>query len=85
MTVLFDKSIPLDGVRAAINERYEKWALAEFSDLPVKLWRVEPEKFAIQLTVAEKKDEKMHIADAGTKRVIYLAFGGRAACNVPAS
>ncbi len=83
MTALYDKSISVDDVKAAINEHYEKWALAQFANLLVKLWRVEPEKFAIQLSVADKKDEKMNIAEAGTKKVIYIAFGGRSACNIP--
>jgi hypothetical protein len=84
MRAIYEKSIPVDDVRAAINERYEKWELP--LDDPggsVKLWRVEPEKFAISLSVADKKDEKMNIADVGTKEAIYIAFGGRSACNIP--
>ncbi len=83
MTALFDKSVPLDDIKAAIDERYGKWAVPEFLNSPLKLWRVEPEKFAIQLSVATKKDEKRNIADAGTKQAIYIAFGGRSACNTP--
>ncbi len=85
MTVLYDKSIPASDVKAAIDGRYGKWALPSNDDaaVPVKLWRVEPEKFAIQLSVADKKDEKMNIAEAGSKQVIYIAFGGRSACNIP--
>ena len=83
MTVLFDRSIPVDDITAAIDERYGKWAVPEFEKLPLKIWRVEPEKFAIQLSVASKKDEKRNIADAGTRQVLYLAFGGKSACNVP--
>ena len=83
MTVLFDRSIPVDDITAAIDERYGKWAVPEFIKLPLKIWRVEPEKFAIQLSVASKKDEKRNIADAGTIQVLYLAFGGKSACNVP--
>ena len=85
MTALYDKSISVEDVRAAIDERYGKWALPSNDDaaVPVKLWRVEPEKFAIQLSVGDKKTEKMNIADAGTKQAIYVAFGGRTACNIP--
>jgi hypothetical protein len=81
MTALYDKSVAVDDVKAAIDERYEKWALADFANSPVKLWRVEPEKFAIQLSVAGKEDEKRNIAEAGTKKAIYISFGGRSACN----
>lgn len=83
MTALFDKSVPLDDIKAAIDERYGKWAVPEFLNSPLKLWRVEPEKFAIQLGVATKKDEKRNIADAGTRQALYIAFGGKSACNVP--
>jgi hypothetical protein len=83
MTALYDKSIPLDDIRAAIDERYGKWAVPEFVNSPLKLWRVEPEKFAIQLSIATKKDEKRNVADAGTKQAIYIAFGGRSACDIP--
>jgi hypothetical protein len=81
MTALYDKSVPLADVKAAIDERYEKWAYPKNDDtaMPVKLWRVEPEKFAIQLSVAGKKDEKMNFAEAGTKQAIFIAFG--AACS----
>lgn len=85
MRVLYDKSVPLADVKAAIDEHYGKWAYAKNGDatMAVKLWRVEPEKFAIQLSVADKKDEKMNIAEAGTKEAIYIAFGGRSACSMP--
>jgi hypothetical protein len=83
MTALCDRSAPLDDIRAAIDERYRKWAVPEFINSPLKIWRVEPEKFAIQLSVASKKDKTGNMADAGTKQAIYIAFGGRSACNTP--
>lgn len=84
MTATYDKSVSLEDVKAAIDKGYGKWALAQSPNSPIKLWRVESEKFAIQLSVADKKDEKMNIAEAGTKQAIYLAFAGKsAACNVP--
>jgi hypothetical protein len=85
MTALHDKSIPLDDVKAAIDRFYSKWAFPENGDAttPIKLWRVQPEKFAIRLSSADKNDEKKNIAEAGTKLVIYIAFGGRLACKTP--
>ena len=83
MSALYDKSISLDEVKAAIDKRYGKWALPGFEKSAMRLWRVEPEKFAIQLSVADKTDEKRNIADAGTKQALYIAFGGKSACNVP--
>jgi hypothetical protein len=83
MTALYDRSVPLDDIRAAIDERFGKWAVPEFVNSPLKIWRVGPEKFAIQLSVASKKDEKRNIADSGSIQAIYIAFGGRSACNIP--
>jgi hypothetical protein len=85
MTVLYDKSIPLNDLKAALDQRYGKWALPENDRAAesVKLWRVESEKFAIQLSVADKKDEKRNAVEAGTKQAIYLAFGGKSACDIP--
>jgi len=83
MTALYDKSIPLDDIKAAIDKRYGKWAVPEFANSPLKLWRVEPEKFAITLSTADKKDEKRNIAEAGTKQALYIAFGGKSAYDIP--
>jgi hypothetical protein len=83
MTALYDKSIPLDDIKAAIDKRYGKWAVPEFANSQLKLWRVEPEKFAITLSTADKKDEKRNIAEAGTKQALYIAFGGKSACDIP--
>jgi hypothetical protein len=82
MTALYDKSVALDDIRAAIDERYGKWAVPELVNSPLRVWRVEPEKFAIQLAVATRKDEKRNMAEAGTKQAIYIAFGGMSACNI---
>ena len=81
MTATYDKSVSLADVKAAIDERYGKWAYPENDDagIPVKLWRVEAERFAIQLSVADKKAGKMNIAEVGTKQAIFIAFG--AACS----
>ncbi len=82
-TALYDKSVSTDAVEAAIDERYKKWALADFANSPLRLWRVESEKLAIQLSTGDKKDEKRGFAEAETKVVIFLPFGGRSACANP--
>lgn len=64
MMALYDKSISIDDIKVAIDNHYSKWASASNSTSPVKLWRVVPNKFAIQLS----------IADDGMKRVVYLPF-----------
>ena len=43
------------------------WAIADFRTGPVRLWRVEPEHFAIQLS----QD------DNGMIRLIYLTFNAK--------
>jgi hypothetical protein len=80
ITALYDRSIPVDEIRNALDERYGKWAVSAAA--PLRVWRVEPDKFAIQLSVADKNDQERQIADVGTKQVIYIAFGGKSACNV---
>ena len=81
--VLYDKSVPLEDVRAAIDKHYRKWAwpLNDKNDVPVRLWRVEPDKFAIHLSQNDKNDEKRTTIEAGTKDVIYIGFGGASACK----
>jgi hypothetical protein len=81
LTALYDKSIPLEDVESAIDERYGKWVVPGFAGPGMRLWRVESEKFAIQFTVADKWDQKVYFIEAGTKRVIYIAFNGEFACN----
>jgi len=80
MTALYDKKISVDDLSKAIDDRYGKWAVPGFENPQHRLWRVESEKFSIQLSVSDKKDEKMHFAEAGTKHLIYIAFGGGATC-----
>jgi hypothetical protein len=82
-TAIYDKSVSMDAVEAAIDERYKKWALANFAKSQGRLWRVESEKLVIQLSTANKKDEKKGFALAGTKMVIFLPFGARSACANP--
>src|SRR5262245_48392311 len=52
LTALYDQSIAINDIKAAIDERYGKWATSDFRSSPVKNWRVESERFAIQLSVA---------------------------------
>jgi hypothetical protein len=82
-TVLYDKSVPVDAIQSAINARYKNGALAEFANSPVKIWRVEPEKMVIQLSVVDKQDEKRSAAEARTKQVIFLRIGGSSARTWP--
>jgi hypothetical protein len=82
-----------------LNLHYANWAIPTNSDgaSPVKLWRVEPEKIAIQLTVLDKETESMTLGQTlaqplaqqrktGTSekvanQLIYLAFGAQAKCH----
>lgn len=71
LTALYEKSISLEELKAAIDERYGNWAVHGFEQSSLKVWRVESEKFAIQLRAADRKDEKSGFAEAGRKAVIY--------------
>jgi hypothetical protein len=97
MTARYDKSVPFQEIKAAIDQRYSKWALDTNADatVPVKLWRVVPEKFAIQLASVSKEEDDMTLGqalarppgkkkaatDELTKQVIYLAFNGIKGCQ----
>lgn len=58
LAAIYEKSISLDDLKASIDGQYGKWALPSNADSPVKLWRVEPEKFAIQLSVTEDRTKE---------------------------
>jgi hypothetical protein len=83
MTALYDKSVTLDELAAAIDARYPGSAIPKAQGYPMRLWRVESERFAIQLSVTDKKDKKRGFAEIGTKQAVYIAFGGSSACDVP--
>jgi hypothetical protein len=58
LQAIYEKSVPLEALRASIDDRFGKWALPSNATSPVKLWRVEPEKFAIQLSVTEDRTKE---------------------------
>jgi hypothetical protein len=62
-TALYDKSVSVDAIAAGIDDRYKSWTLADFANSPLRLWRVESVKLAIQLSTAHKKDEKRNVAE----------------------
>jgi hypothetical protein len=57
IVAVYDKSVSMDDLKTSIDERYGKWGRADNATLPVKLWRVEPQKFAIQLAVTNEGTE----------------------------
>lgn len=67
LTTLYDQPTSVDDVRAAVNERYGKFAFDSNGKTPVNLWRVEPEKLAISLSTNEY----------GMVQLIYLSFDAR--------
>lgn len=81
MTALYDKSIPLNRIKSAIDDRYKESFYADASSSTVYLWRVEPQKFVIQLSAISKRNARKKYAEAGTTQAIYLAFGGKSACS----
>jgi hypothetical protein len=83
LTALYDKSVSAQDIESAIDEHYLASKNTDFAKTPIRIWRVESEKFAIQLSEASRRDEKREAIEAGTKQVIYIAFGGRSACTIP--
>jgi hypothetical protein len=83
LTAYYDKSVSVHEIELAIDEHYSGSKNTAFEKTSIRLWRVESEKFAIQVSESNKKDEKRGVAEAGTKHVIYIAFGGRSACSIP--
>jgi hypothetical protein len=67
LIAFYDQPTSIDDLQAAVDERYGKWAAASSRTGPVRIWRVEPEKIAIQLSVA----------DSGMVQLIYLTFAAK--------
>ena len=82
MTALYDKTVPFDLVKSALDDSYGQWAVKELDKpaLQAYIWRV-PQKFVIEISVADKQDEKRHWAEAGAERVIFIAIGAKNACT----
>ena len=76
LTAQYDKSVSLDDLKAAIDARYGKWAFAASATSPVKMWRVETERIAIQLRSVTERDAKLSDdkLEVGTKTVVYMSF-----------
>jgi len=64
----YDQPTTIDDVQAAVDERYGKWAEADFRTGAVRIWRVEPpQKFVIQLGRS----------GGGMAQLIYLTYGAK--------
>jgi hypothetical protein len=77
---LYDKSVSMDAVESAVNQRFGKWAYdTNASSNNIKLWRVEPEKFAIQLALWHEEEtlstkHKPAKDKGGVPQLIFEAF-----------
>jgi hypothetical protein len=70
IVALYGKTVSEEEIKTALDRRYSKWATPL-----AKLWRVEPEKFVIQLaTINDSLKEEGVTGEKGMKQVIYLAF-----------
>jgi hypothetical protein len=76
VSVQYDKSVSMDDLKAAIDARYGKWAFVTNATSPVKSWRVESERFSIQLRNVTERDAKLSDdkLEVGTKTVVYTSF-----------
>jgi len=90
IVALYDRSVSMDDIQAALDQRYGRWAQDGNTTLPVKLWRVEPARFSIQLATVEggqegvtpgralagQRNERADATHVAMKQVIYMAFTG---------
>jgi hypothetical protein len=68
----YDRHLEWLSLRAA--ERLPVWAYGQwaYGSLPVELWRIAPEKFAMSLSTCKNEEPG---CDAGMTRLIYLPVG----------
>jgi hypothetical protein len=76
----------MEELEAAIDRQYGNPTFTGVKGL--KMWRVEREEFAIQLSNADKRDEKLaklvgDTEEVETKTVIYIAFQPPQKCSFP--
>jgi hypothetical protein len=69
IAAIYEKSVPVDDIKAALDQRYGRWAQKGNANLPVKLWRVEPEKFAIQLAVTDDRTQNSKSDEVGAQAI----------------
>jgi len=80
LTAYYDASVPFEMLKSALDASYKQSAVSNLTTPVFAVWRVESLKFAIQLSIATKKDQKTLHEETGTKQLVYIAFGGRQAC-----
>jgi hypothetical protein len=68
LTAVYDKSVTIDDLEASINEHYSKWVYGKPAPT-LKLWRIEPEKFVIQLSSHKSGPQVIYLPIA-TKSVL---------------
>jgi hypothetical protein len=68
LMAVYDKSVTIQAVEASIDEHYAKWAYGETAT--GKLWRIEPEKFVIQLS-SQKDGPLLIYLPLATKSLPY--------------
>ena len=82
MMAIYDQTVSIDEIKASLDVRYGRWFMTGLERPTIKLWRVEPEKFAINLSTIEKSPKRKCMremgGEKGMKLVIYLAFIPRA-------
>jgi hypothetical protein len=64
ITAKYDKLTPVNNIKAVLDRDYGQWAVPSLNAPPVMMWRVEPEKFTVQLSAG----------DDGTPQLIYLTL-----------
>jgi len=81
LQAIYEKSVSMNDLKASIDAQYGKWALPSNATSPVKLWRVEPEKFAIQLSETKDRTQEATSEDKHAD-AISRAIDPRKRCDV---
>jgi len=74
IVALYDKTVPFAQIKMALDQRYAKWGTDDNDE--IKVWRVEPERFAIQLATIDGNLQGSNLEnERGMNQLIYLSFG----------
>ena len=71
LIAIYDKNVPFSDIQAELDRRYGKWSKSDSNK--IRLYRVEPERFAIQLATIEA-ESRGTAGQKGMKQLIYISF-----------
>jgi hypothetical protein len=76
LTARYNKAVSFEELEAALEKRYGKGTVKNWTNAPLVVWDVEPHLF-IQLDVADKQMAQNQHLEEGTKSVHYDDMSGK--------